>query len=588
MALREAKIKGHSVYGLEALTFGLYLEGSRYAAPEGSARVAQNLIFNDDGTLGSRPGRAKFHSVGQEVKYFKRITYLGNPASIVQTDTALYFVQADATTHLRALSGSDVVSVIEAGDTFLVSINDTLHEYFGGILYPSKLFAPGSLTLTTQAGGTIPAGTYQYRVAFLFNNGTTGPATPPQSITVGANSSITITVPDNTDPRIHSVKFYRKGANDPAFLLIHTKTGTGKFWHQETSLAVPAPEIAQDDLSEMPGGIMLIQGGRLYVYSKGRLYYSHPFEFRARSAFYDELVTLPEGDKVTALVPVGSGVGIFGLRNATLLTGAPVEGGGLQPLTISDGCLNQNSWTVVPQGTLFLGTFGLWLMQGAQPVQLSKGVTPLILKIQPETAAVAYWPDQNLVLVSDRKQVVTANIGAERVRFATWDLRPSMIEEYANTIYYAEGGFVYSLTGDMDYVSPTASKAITHLFESNPLSVGDNTATKLFRRAELIFSGSGVTQVTFGIRPVMGEDVGLVSETSFANSSGSVWGKARWGTAKWGGGQIATRNRVVAPSNIIGQYIIFIINSSTTRYRSYNVLAPVNFELRAKDRFGRN
>lgn len=592
MPVRQGQVKSHSVYSLDNLTYGLYLEGSRYTAPEGSARVISNFMFNDEGTLSSRPGRNNHIAAPAQIKYMKKVTLPGGVHTVIQTATSLLlYTPAGTSTQLLVLSSTDTVSAVEAQDRVLVTVNDLLYEYSGvsSGLRRADLNKPAAPTVTNSGAGTVPSGTYEYRVAYLYDNGTTGPASDPTSLTVAGNDDqITITTDAPTDPRVAAVKYYRRGQNDPTPLLINVNTNPAT-WASftESSLTVPAAEAAELDIQPMPGGIMLVQGGRLYVYSKGKLYYSYPGEFRARSAFYEEIVRLPENDTVTALIPLSSGVGIFGRRNGTYLTGAPVEGGALQPLTLSDGVLNSNAWTVTPLGTIFVGTFGVWLMQAATPTLLSDGITPLVTNLADQTTTLTYWPENNMVIAADPIRTVIGKLSNQRVSWATWDLHPVSVEEYGNSIYYAEGQYVYILSGDQDQQPDSTFKPIKHSFESNPLSLGDHTITKLMRRAEVLFSGGGRTEVTLGLKPLLGDEVGVVSDTALALTTGSLWGSSKWGTAKWGGGELAVRNRLVVPSNLIGQYIIFTLTTSTTRSRSFHILTPMNFELRVKDRFGR-
>lgn len=392
---------------------------------------------------------------------------------------------------------------------------------------------------------------------------------PTFSITDGSN-----------DPRVVYWRVYRQDSTQafPLYIADVTPGSSGVIFIDNNKVQSPR---TVDQLSvDMEGGdLTCISGNRLYVVSGNTLRYSEPGQYEARSPFSEEQFTLPDNDTPTALAPLGGGVVIFGRHGATMLTGPVQAGGQFMPLSLTEGCLNQQAWTTAQNALFYVGPTSVWQLNGAAAQDVTPFSHELFKGVTAPSVSMAYDPNTSMFLISQGTRIVTVQTKAGKPQVSVWTERASAIEEYANVVYFADGTElkVYGEDGE-----------VTLDWLSTPLNLGETTVDKLVRRAEMLLFYGGRGYAELRISPLYGEEMAPPAARINLASDTLTWEELVWDQSLWPDISSTQRARVVTPSNTVGTFVQVGIIIKTDRPNQTHLLVPTAIEFRALDRFGRN
>lgn len=228
---------------------------------------------------------------------------------------------------------------------------------------------------------------------------------------------------------------------------------------------------------------MLNHARRLFVVNGDVLTYSYPGQPAFRSAFYRERITLPTGEPIRAMCPLGQGIIFFGLESAVYMSGAPIDGGQIAPIAVPDGCVGQNAWTLAEDGTLFfVGKGGVYAMNGPSSQRISERITPLFSEYgvgQLALAQIIYDQQERRLIVNLRNRILVYNFLTQA--WSVWTIAADAVEFFEGTVYFLKGGIRYRFSsGGTDDGEPiTARLALT------PIAGEDPVTHKQFRRIGL-------------------------------------------------------------------------------------------------------
>lgn len=143
-------VRNHTVALLPSLSSGLWSDYSPFNAPEGAASQADNILFNLDGSISSRPGYTLLHGLGvSDVPTQLVSTPSGDVLSLLGT-TKVYLNSTEITT---TTPDKPFVSLLSAYNRTFALRRDRVFEYRGTSLYSSQ---PPTVFYTRTCGGVSP------------------------------------------------------------------------------------------------------------------------------------------------------------------------------------------------------------------------------------------------------------------------------------------------------------------------------------------------------------------------------------------------------------------------------------------------
>lgn len=289
---------------LPALTRGLDVLAQETALPPGSGRVVHNVVLQDDGGFGRRPGHTSLFTLAGAHSVWKSPStgnvYVAAGPSLYQVNIAA----ASAALIFTGLQPETPVEYDEVADTTYFCAPNVL----GKITAASQVRRPGIAnlvgyrpTLTAAAGGLLP-GTYAVAYSLLNDLGEESGLSSLAFLELASGGGITLTNLQ-TASNVTRMNVYVSAPNGGEMYL-HVNlavAGSASITDQMVSR-----QAVNADLDPLPGGdIVRYFRGRLYVARGSWLYYSAPFNYGLMN-IKSGWVTL--GRDIKVLEPVESGL----------------------------------------------------------------------------------------------------------------------------------------------------------------------------------------------------------------------------------------------------------------------------------------
>lgn len=346
------------------------------------------------------------------------------------------------------------------------------------------------------------------------------------------------------------------------------------------SALIPLPGITAVD----GGNLATIHNRRLFVVNGDTLQYSYQGDYGYRNVFWTERVVLPTGEKIRAIAPLGQGLVFFGLETALFMNDVPSNGGGFTPLSVADGCINQNAWTLAEDNTLFyVGRTGVYAMNNAASHRISDAVGNYFRDLNPEqleNITVNYDPQDRKLVVTLPDTVLVFSMLNQG--WTTWTIPGLQVDLFEGrfTIYTA-GSFGVLGEHDSDNGQPIQGRFTTGLH-----AVDDPVTHKLFRRVGIQVSASANDEVDLNIKTYHTPSTftGLDDRDTLG---GAIWGVSIWGADYWAG-NADTLQTVSLPDHVQGRYIQLSVSFTTHAPESFVLMGPLVVEYRSQYRYGRN
>lgn len=182
---------------------------------------------------------------------------------------------------------------------------------------------------------------------------------------------------------------------------------------------------------------------------------------------------------------------------------------------------------------VFVGPDNIYAFNGTTAQPITRGVSKLIREMRyTHEITLTYVPElRALVLAYGRAPLLLLCMTGERPSAVTWEHVSRVAARHEDTLVIGHEGKV--LIYDFDYDQPNLPVNVH--WRSTPLSFGDPSIWKLYRRAEAYFTAGGVTSVSLALNEVLGNGERF-EETVAANNTSGI-------------------SRVRVPANIQGRYV---------------------------------
>lgn len=396
----------YQVLGVTDLTGGVDLRRSpSLLSPSRSARL-KNFALTNPGELVMRPGFRRFST-----------TVLGN--SRIQGGARIYL---DSTTCTRiawngAVFGCDDAGVLDS--TALFSTISPSHEVFfpydrdlvavlDGVNRPRKSTDGVTWTRMGIDAGTVPTvssvssgslSASEFEVAYTYkdrglnhqSNGSSG-----STITLGATGALHVTVPNSSDPQVDAIVLYARNvtAGETVFRRVSSAAAQGgpnstyriesSAWSANTELAttngVPEALTFATPWKNRWWGADPTVGNRLR--------FTELFKPQGWPALYFIDIPFERGDQITALIPQGDTLLVFGQSRIYLIIGQTALDFEVRPSAGAQaGAFGPRAVAVIENGVLHAGSDGLFIFDGATDRYLSFDIEPGWRDLVKNTAA---------------------------------------------------------------------------------------------------------------------------------------------------------------------------------------------------------
>lgn len=311
---------------------GLNLRDAPHLLQDNEALELDDVVFSEVGALAKRGGYEKWNiSKVAEGNCYGLFRYKGTPSEWVLIIDDSFYVGDDTTKSFTQLATgfqeAHWIGVQIDEYLFLTNGEDIPQKFDGTNLYMLGVEAPDEApTLTYNATGTLPAGTYYYRITFV-GEGVESSLGKEASITTTAAGSIDLSdIPISTDPQVAKKRIYRSKVNDPStFYFVEEIGNLDTIYNDDTE---------DSDLGDIgvwyrnpPNNAtaMAWWKSRLWINDVNNpqyIWFSRPWEPQAFDPEMGIKLSLSGDDKVIALLAQGDNLVVYCQQSIWLITGS--------------------------------------------------------------------------------------------------------------------------------------------------------------------------------------------------------------------------------------------------------------------------
>jgi len=415
---------------------------------------------------------------------------------------------------------------------------------------------PGACTGEQGEAGQLPAGSYSYRVSFLYATGESNAGEPSNDVNIADNKRIALSrIPRGGAGRgVIARKIYRTPKNGGPLTHRHLVTiedNSTTTYDDNTPDADLGVEYISDQGRPPTAALALEWRGHIFMAgdpeSASRLYWSEaldPNVFHAN----DYLDLAPDdGDRITALARQQDALVIFKRKRMYILHGPSPEESRVDALTDALGALSARGVVSAEQGLFFLSGQGVAVYDGSPPKVISDVVERILLGIPALSAgnvAAAcwkrriYWAHEDAesgaghndrVLVFDLStNAWTRYEGWNVASWAAWDGEGDQGELYAGAA--DDAGLVYQMEeGKTDDGSGIACR-IAWPYQD----LGAAEVWKRLRRVDAESWTPDGGQFVCELATDWGDEAAAVAfQAGKPPAAGTNWGEANWGDFDW-------------------------------------------------------
>jgi hypothetical protein len=246
----------------------------------------------------------------------------------------------------------------------------------------APLAAPG---LALIAGGSLVAGqayevSYSYMVSSTSvesNESATAQATP-----TGATLAIRVSVVASTDPQVNQIAIYARnvGAGEQVRRRVGTRANTAGTFDITTANWSSGLEAPTDHNVPVPMAFAAVWRNRWWGVDAtvtNRIHFTQVFQAQSWPALFYIDIPFERGDIITALVPLGDTLIVFGSVKVFLIIGQTSLDFEVRPSAGAvNGALGFRAVTVIEQGVFHVSSGGAFLFDGATDRLLSQDLDP--------------------------------------------------------------------------------------------------------------------------------------------------------------------------------------------------------------------
>ncbi len=398
---RSAVAPVYQVLSVDDLSAGLDLRSTPTGMASNRARGLRNYSLEEPGAIRVRPGYLKFSTSslgasraqgGQRV-YLSSYTFtlVAYGGAIYQpTDTGAWGAAVYSTVQSSAAVffpfDRDLVAVFDGANRPRKSSNGTLWRRMG--LDASTGTAP---TLSSRSSGGLLAA--EYEVGFTYkerNQSYESNLSKTSTITLGSTGAIEFSIPNSSDVQADAWVAYARSktagetvlrkASSGALTSTAGSTGTNSTFRIDSSAWTANAEAPTDhDVpTEMAFGVVWKNRWWGRSGTRGnRLHFSQLFLPQAWPASYYIDIPFTRGDSITAIVPQGDTLVLFGQSGVFLVIGQTSLDFEVRPAgSAQAGALGPRATERLEQGVVHAAAEGVYIFDGATDRLLTQDIDP--------------------------------------------------------------------------------------------------------------------------------------------------------------------------------------------------------------------
>jgi hypothetical protein len=399
----------YQVLPVTDLTGGLDLRSARTLMASDRARSLVNWSLEQPGALTVRPGYTAHSttSLGAgRIQGAARVylnTALPSANSTVFTLVGyqgFVFVQTDSGGWYS--SATPVVSGLSTGTEMFFPHDRDLVAVFDGATLPKKSTngitwtrmgissgtVASTLTASTAAGQVSSATEYEvsygYKDRDLAHYSNEGPAS---TITPGSTGSITVNIPNSTDPQVDAVVIYARNKTQGEQVRRKVSSAAQSAGASST-IAITSTAWASNDeapTDHTPAGIYsfgVVWKNRWWARDatvKNRLHFTQLFQPQSWPALFYLDIPFERGDEIRALHPIGDSLIVFGTTKIFVIVGQTSLDFEVRPtLDSQGGALGPRGVCAIENGIVHVDAAGVLIFDGATDRLLTQDLEPAI------------------------------------------------------------------------------------------------------------------------------------------------------------------------------------------------------------------
>jgi hypothetical protein len=369
------------------LTGGLDLRRSPSLLASDRSRTLKNFALTNPGELVVRPGYRQFSTTNLgnfRIQGGQRIYLTSTTATRLAWNGAVYSL-----TDGGVLDSTAVYSTISSTNQVFFPHDRELVAVMDGVNRPRKSTdavtwtlmgieaGSSSCVLSSVGGGSLSSAEFEVAATFkdrgtgFESNGTTG-----STITLGATGAIAVTVSNSTDAQVEAIVLYarNKTAGETVLRKISSAAMQGGAGANSTYTITSSNWSAN---AEIPTNHNVPDAFKFAVPWKNRWWAAHPtvgnrihftelFLNQAWPILFFIDIPFERGDSITALVPQGDTLLVFGQSKVFLIIGQTSLDFEVRPSAGAQaGCLGPRAAIAIENGVIHASAEGVFIFDGA-------------------------------------------------------------------------------------------------------------------------------------------------------------------------------------------------------------------------------
>ncbi len=560
--------------GVEDLTAGVDLRRSPTLVQPTRSRMLRNVSLQEPGAWQPSPGWSMFSTTNlgaHRLQGADRI-YLADlsPFLLAAYQGSVYKPTDSGVWGASVLTGLDPnAEVYFVYDRNLVAVYDGVHvpkkSVDGGTWTQFGITPPAAPSLSAPVASGSLVATHVYEVATTYVNSALAFESDgsPRSTTiplVAPNLTVRVAVVASSDPQVDKVRVYARDVTAGESVLRR---------YSEVSNANQNVDITANTWSsalELPTDHGVAPAGRFAVVWRNRwwtadavetnrLYFSQVFLPQAQPGLFYIDLPFERGDRITALIPLGDTLVVFGQTRVYLVIGQTSLDFEVRPSAGAvDGAFGPRACCVVEQGIVHAGSSGVLIFDGASDRLLSEDIDPgwrdavqVGAAVDTARTALVYYPPRKEIHVTVSRLYPLGTTGE-------WvlDLTRTRQESFSAWTASTRDVAGYVLWGGSETVGSNTNRLLGWTRGTGELteelvgtSANGSDLTCEYRGPSLVPAPRKMARfITLELeyQPAAGllggevtvDEVSVSSFTIPPATDASLWGTGVWGTFVWG------------------------------------------------------
>lgn len=378
---------------LDDLSGGLDLRRSATLLAPNRARVLTNYSLQNPGELQVRPGYLAYstRTLGDAVTQGGQRIYLGS--------TQFTLVANHGKIYDDGLSTSPLYSTVSTVTQVYFPYDRTLVAVFDGTNRPvkstngttwTKMGIDAGTTISTLSSGTAGSlstsefeFTYSYKDRGLAHESNV--CTTVSTVTLGSTGSVSIQVPNSTDPQVDAIVLYGRNKTAGESVLRKVSSGAASTTASSTFVITSSNWSANAEAPtnhNVPGAYAFAVPWKNRWWAAdavvgNRLHFTELFQNQSWPTLFYIDIPFERGDEITAIVPQGDTLLVFGQSKVFLIVGQTSLDFEVRPSAGAQaGCLGPRAAIAIENGVVHASAEGIFIFDGANDKLLTFDIEP--------------------------------------------------------------------------------------------------------------------------------------------------------------------------------------------------------------------